>query len=189
MLGVQQSMTARSRYWDDDESHIVSAKWSQLFYEVNIGTNLTASSWESTADFLYFSLGIGFPTQKNAWRKFLPEQQAPSDKGDAALLGSMTTDNLYAGKLGVGLIHFFNCYIGCYVQAGWAFIADFSSVADLDTSGVELGDNEEKSTYIYNTAPVEIGACLNLGHFHFQVGATYLWKEVPLLTVGLGFTF
>ena len=73
-------------YWDDDdESTLIMGKWSQLYYELNVGWNV--SGFEKHANFIYFGIGIGYPVNtKNAWRKFLPEQQIPSSEEEAELL-------------------------------------------------------------------------------------------------------
>lgn len=174
--------------WDEDtESALIVGKWSQLFYELNVGWNVTRS--ENYADFIYFGVGVGYPVNtQNAWRKFLPKQQIPSNEEEANLFGSMNTDEVYGGKIGIGWTHYFNHAIGFYTQASWAFLADFGSPSDEDTSSVSSSSG--KKTFIYNTVPVELGLCINCWkHLHLQCGVTYMWKEIPLLTVGLGFAF
>ena len=128
-----QMFEGSSRWDDDDESTLIVGKWSQLFYEVNVGWNV--SDFEHYANFLYFGIGVGYPVNtKNAWRKFLPKQQIPSNEEEAELFGSMNTNDVYGGKIGMGWIHYFNHSIGFYTQASWGFLADFGSPANEDTS-------------------------------------------------------
>lgn len=172
--------------WDDDHRVLLMGKWSQLFYELNVGYNV--SKYEYYANFLYLALGVGYPVNTdNAWRKFLPSQTIPDNEEQAELYGSMDTDDVYGGKVGIGFIHYFNHSIGFYTQASWGFLADFGSPSD-DSS--ESTTDSEKETFIYNTVPVELGICINvLGCLHMQGGITYMWKEIPLLTVGVGVIF
>jgi len=173
--------------WEDNEKTIIIGKWSQLYYELNVGWDVTSGS-ESHADFLYGSIGLNWDVStENAWRKFLPKQKIPDNEEEAALFGSMDTKDVYAGKIGFGWIHYFNHSIGMYAQASWGFLADFGSPSDEDTSTTSSSDSGKK-TLIYNTVPVEIGVCLNCWkHLHIQGGITYMWKEIPLLTVGIGY--
>ncbi len=185
-LSAQAQVFEGSDDWDDQKM-IVAAKWSQLYYELNIGKRLNnKSKYESYANFLYIAIGAGFPTTKNAWRKFLPGQQIPSNEAEAQIYSSMTTDDVYGGKIGLGWVHYFNHSIGLYTQVSWGVLADFGTPSDDDTST----SSDSKKTFIYNTAPVELGVCLNCWkHLHLQGGVTYMWKEIPLLTVGVGATF
>lgn len=182
-----QMFEGSSRWDDDDERTLIVGKWSQLFYEVNVGWNV--SDFEHYANFLYFGIGVGYPVNtKNAWRKFLPKQQIPSNEEEAELFGSMNTNDVYGGKIGMGWIHYFNHSIGFYTQASWGFLADFGSPANEDTSTTTSSNS--KKTFIYNTVPVELGVCINCWkHLHLQCGATYMWKEIPLLTIGVGYAF
>lgn len=182
-----QMFDGSARWDDDDESTLIIGKWSQLFYEVNVGWNV--SDFEHYANFLYFGIGVGYPVNtKNAWRKFLPKQQIPSNEEEAELFGSMNTDDVYGGKIGIGWIHYFNHSIGFYTQVSWGFLADFGSPADEDVSTTT--SSKTKKTFIYNTVPVELGLCINCWkHLHLQCGATYMWKEIPLVTVGVGYAF
>lgn len=182
-----QMFEGSARWDDDDESTLIVGKWSQLFYEVNVGWNV--SDFEHYANFLYFGIGVGHPVNtKNAWRKFLPKQQIPSNEEEAELFGSMNTDDVYGGKVGMGWIHYFNHSIGFYTQVSWGFLADFGSPADDDVSTTTSSNT--KKTFIYNTVPVELGLCINCWkHLHLQCGATYMWKEIPLVTVGVGYAF
>ena len=182
-----QMFNSSARWDDDDESTLIVSKWSQLFYEVNVGWNI--SDYEHYANFLYFGIGVGYPVNtKNAWRKFLPKQQIPSNEEEAELFGSVNTDDVYGGKIGMGWIHYFNHSIGFYTQVSWGFLADFGSPADEDASTTT--NSNSKKTFIYNTVPVELGLCINCWkHWHLQCGATYMWKEIPLLTVGVGYAF
>lgn len=60
-----QMFEGSSRWDDDDESTLIVGKWSQLFYEVNVGWNV--SDFEHYANFLYFGIGVGYPVNtKNA---------------------------------------------------------------------------------------------------------------------------
>lgn len=178
--------------WDDDEKTIATLKWSQLFYEINVGFNLRDTYKnryiDYRADFLYLGFGVGYPVNTiNAWRKFLPEQQIPENEAEAELFGTMDTKSVWGGKIGIGWIHYFNHAIGIYSQLSWAFLGDFGSGASSTLTSTSAAS---KSTFIYNTVPVEAGVCLNMWHhLHLQGGVTYMWKEIPLLTVGLGATF
>lgn len=178
-------------YWDDDDEKVMfMGKWSQLFYEVNVGANV--SGYEKYADFLYLSLGYGKPNTENAWRKFLPnsKREAPTSKDEMQQRVDNTTSGLHAGTIGFGWQHFFTHYIGFHVQAGWAFIGDFGSRDDDST--VSSSDEEEgsKSTFIYNSVPIQVGLDFNLWRrWNIQVGATYMWKEIPIITIGTGLVF
>lgn len=173
------------------QKNVLSLKASQLFYEANVGINITPQ--KHTADFVYFSLGYGNPTKKNAWRKFIPENEIPDGlpKDLKTKLSEGTTKGLHAGMVAVGWNHWFNHIVGCYVQAGWGFIADLSTGDDLtDKEKALLSDAKERNTFIYNTVPMELGVTLNLWeHYNIETGVTYMWKEIPLLTVGVGYTF
>lgn len=179
-------MFEASADWEDGEKTIAIGKWSQLFYELNVGFSVK-QDWEK-ADFLYFGLGVGYPVNtENAWRKFLPQQKIPDNEQEAELFGSMDTKDVYGGKLGMGWIHYFNHAVGMYTQLSWGFLADFGSPDD-DTS--TSTDSSSKKTFIYNTVPVEVGICFNMWkHLHVQGGVTYMWKEIPLLTIGIGANF
>ena len=174
-----------------EQNNLLSLKMSQLFYEINVGINV--NSGKRSADFLYLAFGYGNPTKKNAWRKFIPENNIPAGLPDdlQTKLNQSNTDDLHAGKVGVGWNHWFNHAVGCYAQVGWGFIADLSTGEDLtEEEKALLADAEEKSTFIYNTIPVELGMSLNLWkHYHVQAGVTYMWKEIPLLTIGVGYAF
>lgn len=178
-------MFEASADWEDNEKTIAIGKWSQLFYELNVGWNIKKGDFNK-ADFLYFGLGVGFPSQENAWRKFLPSQKIPDNEEEAELFGSMSTKDVYGGKLGMGWIHYFNHSFGMYTQLSWGFLADFGSPDETTSSS----NTSSKKTFIYNTAPIEIGLCFNLWkHLHIQGGVTYMWKEIPLLTLGIGANF
>ena len=172
--------------WEENEKTIALLKWSQLYYEANVGWNIK-KGYTNQADFIYFGLGIGFPTLENAWRKFLPAQKLPSNEQEAEMFGSMSTKDVYGGKIGIGWMHFFNHSVGIYTQANWGFLADFGSP---DESTSTTTDSSSKKTFIYNTVPIEAGVCFNLWkHLHIQGGVTYMFKEIPLLTLGIGATF
>ena len=174
-----------------DQRNIVTVKVSQLYYELTVGVNFFPN--RHFADFGYFAFGYGNPTTKNAWRKFIPENEIPDGlpKDLKTKLSKSDTDDLHAGKVAVGWMHWFNHIVGFYAQAGWGFIADLSTGDGLtDEEKALLTDAKERNTFIYNTVPVELGLTLNLWkHYNVQVGATYMWKEIPLLTVGMGYAF
>lgn len=174
-----------------EQKNLVSLKVSQLYYEANVGINIAPQ--KRTADFVYFAFGYGSPTKKNAWRKFIPENEIPDGlpKDLKTKLSQSSTDDLHAGKVGVGWNHWFNHIVGFYAQAGWGFIADLSTGDDLtDEEKALLKDAKERNTFIYNTVPAELGLTLNLWkRCHVQAGVTYMWKEIPLLTVGVGYSF
>ena len=173
------------------QNNLVTVKASQLYYEVNVGVNLRQQ--RTTADFVYVAFGYGKPTKKNAWRKFLPEISIPEGLSQEVQqqIRQSGTDDVHAGKIGLGWNHWFNHTLGIYAQAGWGFIADLSTSSNLPEDVQLLLENENgKSTFVYNTVPVEVGLTLNLWkHYHAQAGVTYMWKEIPLLTVGLGYAF
>ena len=179
--------------WEDNERTILTAKWSQLFYELNVGFNVnrTSSILDYKADFLYLGFGVGYPVNtENAWRKFLPAQKIPDNEDEAELFGSMDTKSVWGGKIGLGWIHYFNHAIGFYTQVSWAFLGDFGSGASSNGTTIETESQATKSTFIYNTVPIETGICVNMWkHLHVQGGVTYMWKEIPLLTVGVGVNF
>lgn len=174
-----------------EQKNLLSLKASQLFYELNVGVNVYPQN--KSADFLYFAFGYGRPTKKNAWRKFLPEKDMPETltKQQQEIFSKSGMDDLYGGKIGIGWNHWFNHIVGFYLQAGWGFIADLSTGDDLPDEIVsKLESAESKSTFIYNTVPVEAGLTLNLWkHYNLQGGVTYMWKEIPLFTIGVGYTF
>ena len=174
-----------------EQKNFASLKVSQLYYEANIGINLFPQ--KQSADFIYFAFGYGKPTKKNAWRKFTPENQIIETwpKSLKEKINNNGTNGLHAGKIGIGWNHWFNHIIGCYIQAGWGFVADLSTGDNFTAEEkVLLSNVREKSTLIYNTVPVEIGLTLNLWkHYQIQGGVTYMWKEIPLLTIGIGYAF
>ena len=174
-----------------EQKNLLSLKVSQLYYELNVGVN--ACPQRKSADFLYFAFGYGRPTKKNAWRKFLPEMDIPETltKQQQEIFSKSGMDDLYGGKIGIGWNHWFNHLVGFYLQAGWGFITDLSTGDDLPDDIVsKLESAESKSTFIYNTVPVEAGLTLNLWkHYNVQGGVTYMWKEIPLLTIRIGYAF
>lgn len=173
------------------ESNCASLKMSQLYYEATIGVNLFPE--KRTADFVYMAFGYGSPTKKNAWRKFMPETEILDSwpKTLKEKLSNSSTDDLHAGKISVGWNHWFNHVVGCYVQAGWGFIADLSTDDEFtDEEKTLMADAKEKNTFIYNTVPIELGLTLNMWkHYNIQAGITYMWKEIPLFTFGVGYVF
>lgn len=169
----------------------MSIRVSQLFYELNVGINLCPQ--RKNADFLYFAFGYGKPTKSNAWRKFLPEKKIPEilTKPQQEIFSNSGIGDLHGGIIGVGWNHWFNHMAGFYLQANWGFIADLSDGDDLpeEIAGL-LETTDTKGAFIYNTVPVEMGLTLNLWkHYVIQGGVTYMWKEIPLLTIGVGYTF
>lgn len=134
--------------WEDNERTLVMGKWSQLYYELNVGWNISSTGgWnDNKANFLYFALGVGAPVNtENAWRKFLPEQKIPDNEEEAELFGSMDTKDVYGGKLGFGWIHYFNHAVGIYSQVSWGFLADFGSPDDSTSTTT---DSSSKKTFI-----------------------------------------
>lgn len=174
-----------------NQKNLLSLKVSQLYYEANVGINVIPQ--RHSADFIYMAFGYGKPTKKNAWRKFIPENEIPDGlpKDLKTKLSRSSTDDLHAGMVAVGWNHWFNHIVGFYVQAGWGFIIDLSRGDDLtDEERAQLTNTKAKNTFIYNTVPVELGVTLNLWkHYNVQAGVTYMWKEIPLLTVGVGYSF
>lgn len=210
-----------------DQKTIIMGKYSPLFYELNIGVNVTPDSY--SADFLYFSVGYGKPSATNEWHKYLDKKQSgdapsqpsqpsqpsgpsgqsgpsgpssgggnPSSGGDiptqpsapSAPTGSMS--DLHGGQLSIGWQHYFNHSFGFHLQAGWGFVADFGSdEAPQPTSTSSNNSKDEvKSMYIYNGVPVQAGIDLSLWeNLIIGVGATYMWKDLPVVTVGIGITF
>lgn len=194
---ISAAMLASSAYaqiftndvWE--QRNVVSMKMSQLYGEVNIGVNLSPE--KCSADFLYMAFGYGKPTKKNAWRKFTPENGVPNGlpKALKEKLSNSGIDDLHAGMIGIGWNHWFNHTIGCYAQTGWGFIADLSTGNDLtQEEKKQLANSGERRTFIYNTVQIEIGLTLNTWkHYDIMMGVTYMWKEIPLLTIGMGYTF
>ncbi len=189
-----------------DQKTLIMAKWSPLFYELNIGANICSNNY--SADFIYFSVGYNKPSTSNEWKNYLDSpqqgmqeqpsqpskpsgssgQQQPSQP--SAPSGSM--DGLHAGQIALGWQHYFNHVLGFHIQAGWGFVADFGS--DDDNQQQQQSNNSDevqtKKTFIYNGVPVQAGLDLNLfNNFVLQVGASYMWKEIPVVTAGLGVTF
>ena len=188
------ALSARAQVFSDNvwkQRNIGLLKVSQLYYEAGIGVNVIPD--RHSADFVYMSFGYGKPSKTNAWRKFTPENEILDTwpKSLKEKISNSGTDDLHAGKIAVGWNHWFNHSLGCYLQAGWGFIADLSTSDDFtDEEKSLLSEAKEKSTFIYNTVPVELGVTLNFWtHYNFQAGITYLWKEIPLLTVGVGYAF
>lgn len=195
-LSVSNIKAQEDFFCDDDwndEKMMLTAKWSQLFYELNVGINVAPNTYNDCGDFIYFSFGYGKPNTKNAWRKFLPKSQqaAPDSKEEMMNKTDDSTSGLHAATIGLGWQHFFNHVIGFHVQAGWGFIADFGGGnSSSSTTTTDTGEIETKSTFIYNSVPVQAGLDINLWrHLNLSVGATYMWKEIPIITLGLGVTF
>lgn len=194
LFAIVSTVSVKAQVFTNDvwkESNCASLKMSQLYYEATIGVNLFPE--KRTANFVYMAFGYGSPTKKNAWRKFMPETEILDSwpKTLKEKLSNSSTDDLHAGMISVGWNHWFNHVVGCYVQAGWGFIADLSTDDGLtEEEKTVLADAKDKSTFIYNTVPVELGLTLNLWtHYHVQAGVTYMWKEIPLFTVGVGYAF
>lgn len=187
---------ARAQMFTDgvwEQKNLATAKVSELYGEVTLGINVRPQ--HKTANFVYFALGYGKPTKRNPWRKFTPKNNVPDGLTDELTekLGNNGTSHLHGGKIGVGWMHWFNHIIGCYAQAGWGFIADLSTNDDLTQEEKALltaAGMKDKTTFVYNTVPVELGVTLNVWkHYHGQVGFTYMWKEIPLITFGIGYAF
>lgn len=171
------------------EKSLIAVKYSQLFYEATAGINVKASS--SIADFIYFAFGYGKATRHNAWRKFLPVNAVEADWPDnlKQKVLSQGDDGLHAWKIGLGWNHWINHSLGGYVQIGWCGITDLSDDLSL-TEEEQSMIHKDKKTFIHNTVPIEAGLTVNLWqHWHAQVGVTWLWKEIPLLTAGIGYAF
>ncbi len=168
----------------------INVRFSQLYGEVGVGINVRPE--HKSADFVHLSLGYFRPTRKNAWRKFIPDVVIPQTATDdvRTQLSAMNTDGLHAGLLAAGWTHWFNHSIGIYGQVGWGFVADLSREY-IDENTAEMQQQmEEKSTFVYNSVPIEIGlsGCF-WQHVTAHIGLTYQWKEIPLLTAGLGYAF
>ena len=181
------------RTWTNQHTMIM-VKWSQLFYELNVG--ITGSKRRS-ANFVYFSAGYGKPNTENAWRKFLPasQQSAPTSKDEMLAKQDDNTSGLHAGTIGIGWQHFFTHWIGFHMQAGWSFIADLgggnsSSSVTTTSSSSSSESSDDKSTFIYNSVPVQAGIDFCLWrHIELSAGVTYMWKEIPIITAGFGVAF
>ncbi len=181
------SQCFRNTVWK--EKNQIGMKYSQLFYEANAGINVNAGNL--TADFIYFAFGYGKATRRNAWRKFLPVNAVEADWSDnlKQKVLSQGDDGLNAWKIGVGWNHWINHCLGGYVQMEWCCITDLSDDLSL-TEEEQSMVHKDKKTFIYNTFPVEAGLTVNLWqHWHAQIGVTWLWKESPLLTAGIGYAF
>lgn len=193
-LAALSVLSASAQVFTNDvweQKNLVAIKVSQLYYEATIGANLFPE--RHYADFVYMAFGYGKPTKKNAWRKFMPENEVLDawPKTLKEKLSNSSTDDLHAGMVSVGWNHWFNHMIGCYVQAGWGFIADLSTDDEFtDEEKTLMADAKEKNTFIYNTVPIELGLTLNMWkHYNIQAGITYMWKEIPLFTFGVGYVF
>ena len=193
-LAALSVLSASAQVFTNDvweQKNLVAIKVSQLYYEATIGANLFPE--RHYADFVYMAFGYGKPTKKNAWRKFMPENGVLDawPKTLKEKLSNSSTDDLHAGMVSVGWNHWFNHMIGCYVQAGWGFIADLSTDDEFtDEEKTLMADAKEKNTFIYNTVPIELGLTLNMWkHYNIQAGITYMWKEIPLFTFGVGYVF
>lgn len=172
------------------QMNMVSIKASQLYCEASMGVNVRHQ--KHSADFMYFSYGFGKPTKRNAWRKFIPENEIPESlpKDLKDKIAGKGTEGLYGGLIGAGWNHWFNHAIGVYVQSGWGFVIDLSSDDLTEDERLMLAELGDKNTFIYNTVPVEMGLTLNLWkRYNIQAGVTYMWKEIPLLTLGLAYLF
>ncbi len=174
-----------------NQNNLVSLKASQLYYEVTIGANLFPQ--KNHADFMYMSFGYGKPNKKNAWRKFTPENVFSESlpKSLKEKLTNSGTDDLHAVMINLGWNHWFNHVLGCYVQSGWGGIVDLSTNDDLtEEEKTLLANTRDKAIFIYHTVPVELGLTLNVWkHYIIQAGITYMWKEIPLFTIGVGYAF
>lgn len=169
-----------------EKQNLWSLRISQLYTEISVGTLPFNGN-------TYLSLGMAYgkPTRKNAWRKFIPQFVSSEDMSEGAkdVLQNMSTKDLYAGMISVGVCHEFFNRVSLYGQIGWGFVVDFSA-ATAEEKEVLDTDNSGKNIFVYNTAPVELGVGINVWKgFVVQGGVTYLWKEIPLLTLGVGYVF
>lgn len=173
------------------EKNIVSFKVSQLYYESDIAINLNKG--KHCADFFYIGLGYGKPTKTNAWRKFIPPRETPENLSpqQQEVFSNLGVNDIHAGKISLGWNHWFTHYIGLYFQTGWGFVVDLSDGSEIpDDIYNKVSSMEQKNAFVYNTVPLELGVTLNLWkHYNIQGGVTYMWKEIPLLTVGVGYAF
>ena len=193
--GMQTS--AATMFSDDDwteQRTLLMGKWSQLFYEVNVGINVSPRTYKTSADFIYFSLGYGKPNTSNAWRYFLPDskQQAPDSQEEHQQMVDDSTNGLHAATVGIGWQHFFTHWIGFHMQAGYGTILDLGggNASTTSSSSSSSQETDTKSTFIYHSAPVQAGLDFCFwNQLEVQVGATYMWKEIPIITLGLGITF
>lgn len=173
-----------------DSKNIVALKASELYVEANIGVKVSKSN--ERADFLYICLGYGKPSRTNTWTRFLPSVPTTEDMSPSELeaLRSLNTNSVHAGMIGLGWNHWFNHTFGCYASVGWGFMADFSSDPESIRLLMAKAGKQDKSLFIYNTAPVEAGITLNvLKQWTLSGGVTYMWKEVPTFTLGIGYIF
>ena len=175
--------------WEQKKQMVL--RLSELYGEVNVGVNVWPD--KKSADFLYISMAYGKPTRRSPWRKFLPTIPVGDDLSteEKIVLRSIGTGGVHAGMIGVGWNHWFNHIVGAYAQIGWGFIADLSSDSQAVRELMEVSVNgEKKDTFVYNTAPVEVGISLSMWkHLTLQGGVIYMWKEIPTLTLGAGYLF
>lgn len=173
------------------EKNIISFKISQLYYESDIAINLTKE--KHSADFLYVGFGYGKPTKTNAWRKFLPKRKNPDNLSpqQQEVFSNLGVNDIHAGKICLGWNHWFTHYLGLYFQTGWGFVVDLSDGSEIpDDIYNKIANVEQKNAFFYNSMPLEFGVTMNLwSHYNIQGGVTYMWKEIPLLTIGIGYAF
>lgn len=184
---IGNAQTSSNEIWG--EGMMITGKWSQLFYEANIGFSLDNGFGD---DYIYMSMGYGKPTTKNAWRKFLPNsgQAAPGSKDEMMNMKDENTHGLHAGTIGIGWQHFFGDIIGFHVQAGWGFILNLSDNAPSIDTHSSIDNGNGLKTYIYNTLPIQAGFDIRLWDtFNLQVGSLYMWKEIPIICLGFGVAF
>lgn len=170
----------------DGKRNLWSLRVSQLYTGVTVGI---APFKEKT----YLSLGVAYgkPTRKNAWRKFIPQFTITDDMSDDAkeVLQKMSTRDLHAGMISVGVCREVMRRVSLYGRVGWGFVVDLSAATEEEKETLD-SDNSGKNIFIYNTVPVEIGVSVNVWDgWSVQGGITYLWKEIPLLTLGVGYIF
>ena len=189
-LHVSTSKAQENSREEWNSRNIVALKASELYAEANIGVKVNKS--KERADFLYISLGYGKPSRTNPWKNFLPTIPMTEDMSPSELevLRNLNTNSVHAGMIGLGWNHWFNHTFGCYASVGWGFMADFSSDPESIRLLMAKVGKQDKSLFIYNTAPVEAGITLNvLKQWTLSGGVTYMWKEVPTFTFGIGYIF
>jgi hypothetical protein len=170
----------------DVKRNLWSLHISQLYTGVTVGI-------APLKDKTYLSLGVAYgkPTRKNAWRKFIPQFAVTDDMSDDAkeVLQNMSTKDLHAGMISVGVCREMVHRVSLYGQVGWGFVVDLSAATEEEKEALD-SDNSGKNIFIYNTVPVELGVNVDVWKgWSIQGGITYLWKEIPLLTLGVGYVF
>ena len=188
---IMTSTAQDTEHVGKEHNLLVTAKISQLYGELGIGAPVSRK--HSDTDIVYVAFGYGYPTRKNAWRKFIPQnivlEEWPKELKDKVSQRGM--DGIHAGKVGIGWYHWVSRRVGFYLQTGWGFVADLAEEEELTEDEIALLEMAgEKKTFLYHTLPVEAGIAISMWKsFHVQAGLTYMWKEIPLLTLGVGCSF